>query len=185
MGLISKRDPIGIDYVVDVIQSGLYTELCKVWTGYQSYPRSYKNPDGNNTIPEHYVGENEYVEVLLDDNHSVSSFFLTSDSRSADNFVFEQSVSVIFQADLKELYPNITHRADEEMHKDITNAVESINQDESLVDLVTGVNNVYSELNLVGRLKELVKMDDMSNLHVVKISLLVHYSICGDDTDLL
>jgi len=185
MALITKTDPVGIDAVVDEIQKGLFTELSKVWTNFQSYPRSYKNPDGVNTIPEHYLSENEYVEVLLDDDFDVSSFFLSGDVRTLDDFRFSQPLTIIFQADIKELYPGIPHRADEEMHRDILNAIEVIGQEERFTSLTTGVNNVYSELNLTGRLNDLVKMDDMSNLHVVKIELTEFYTICENITELL
>lgn len=184
MALVTKTNPIGIDFVVDVFNGRLFTELSKVWTDYQSYPRSYKNPSGNNVIPEHYLGENEYKEVLFDDKFNVTSFFLSGDERTIDDFRLSQTLSVIFQADISKLYPAVTHRADEEMHADILAAFEAIEQQENITSLVNGINNVYGGLNITGKLKDLVELDDMSNLHFVKVDFTVLYDICENKTEI-
>lgn len=184
MALITKIAPVGIDFVVDVFQRALFAKLSLVWSDYESYPRSYKNPSGNNVIPEHYLGENEYKEVLWDDKFKVSSFFLSGDERTVDDFRFTQTLSIIFQADIDKLYPAVTHRADEEMHADIIAAFEQIEQQENITSLVNGINNVYGSLSLNGRLKDLVEQDDMSNLHFVKVDFTVLYDICDNQTEI-
>ena len=173
MSLIVKTSPKGLDIVIDRIQNTLFTELTSLgWTDYQSYPRVYKNPKDGSLIPEFYDGVSEYKEVFYDDQFKASSFFVTEDTRTLDRVTrqYEQTVSVIFQVNLKELFPSITHRADEEMHRQVWLSAEKIPQGYLIDNIVTGIANVYSGFNT-----ENVKFDDMSDCHVVRFDFNIAY----------
>lgn len=177
MSLIQKISPVGIDTSIDAIQVELFNHLTNTasWIDYESYPRAYKNPMDGNTIPEVAVDEHEYREVLFDDNFRVTSFFLTEDNASSNGDVFAQRVSIIFQAVLSDLYPLITtHRADAEMLSDVMAAFENTNY--KALNIITGVDNVYSDLDLRNRLKEHINLTDMSQFHVLRIDFEVQYT---------
>ena len=180
MGLVRKVNPKGIDKVIDKVQVKLYNYLTGLgWSDYESYPRAYKNPKGANTIPEVYISSNEYKEVLMDDKFNVTSFFLVDDRRSINEQLITQDVSIIFQANLVELYPSIEHRADEEMQMNIYEKLKYFfGANVTINEIITGVDNVYSDLNISGKLKEKVKLDDMSQFYVVKFNLTVGYESC-------
>lgn len=179
MSLILKENPRGIDFWIDLVQSKVYADLTKNcgWASWESCHRAYKNPKSGTVIPEKYVGDGEYVEVLYNDAFNINSFFLGDDNRAKESEIFTQDVSWIFQANISDLYEKITHRADEEFNTDLLNALEKIPFVRN-VRMVTGVNNVYSDLNL----NAMVEFDDMSELHVVKVDMEAKYTICQNNT---
>lgn len=179
MSLIKKIAPVGIDTSIDKVQSKIYDYLTSVsgWADYESYPRAYKNPSDGNVIPEHYTEENEYIELLFDDKFNVTSFFMVDDTATSsgnDQQVFNQSISMIFQAVLPNLFPNVSHRADAEMHDDIFKAFDVISKE--ITQVVTGVDNVYRDLTLRDQLRSKVNLTDMSDLHVVRFDFDINYS---------
>jgi len=168
MALVSKTDPKGIDISIGKLQNLLFTELDLL--SYESYPRVYKNPDINVlTIPETYIATKDYKEVLFDDKFSLSSFWLVDDNRSIDEFA-TTTISVVFQVLLDELYPTVPHRADEEFIRDIYNILYNNPYDYDLTNVVTGIDNVYSEFDT-----SQVTWDDMSNFFVCRFDLEVVY----------
>jgi hypothetical protein len=177
MSLVAKISPVGIDTTINDVQQGLYDYLTTIglWSSYESYHRAYKNPLGENTIPEAYIGNNEYKEILFDDKFNATSFFLISDNSPAtgDDNVFTQTVSIIYQCKLDKLYPVIDHRADAEMQDDVLKAFNEI--DYNVTNIIIGVDNVYSDLDLRTRLKEEVGLTDISNFHVVRFDFEVQY----------
>ena len=177
MSLVRKISPVGIDTSIDEVQVSLFNHLTNtaLWTNYESYPRAYKNPLGDNTIPEVATDDEEYKEVLFDDKFRATSFFLTEDNAVSNGEVFTQRVSIIFQGILTELYPTITtHRADAEMLDDVMRAFEKTNY--TVTNIITGVDNVYSDLDLRARLKEHIDLTDMSQFHVLRVDFEVQYT---------
>lgn len=176
--LNTKVTPVGIDLAIDNIQKTTYDFLTNSegWTNYESYPRAYKNRRDKNIIPEIAIDQEEYIEVLYDDKFNVTSFFLVEDKSGADsNEVFTGELSMIFQGDIQKLYGGVPHRADEEMHDSILKSLSGISVDAKLVQIVTGVKNVYEDLNITGVLRDGVNLDDMSNFHVVRVVLEFKY----------
>ena len=177
MSLVQKISPVGIDTSINIIQEQLYNHLTtkSLWTKYESYPRAYKNPLGENTIPGVAISDTEYKEVLFDDKFKATSFFLIEDNAGSNGDVFTQNVSIIFQGILTELYPLITaHRADAEMLDDIMKAFEKSRY--TVTNIITGVDNVYSDLDLRNKLKEHINLTDMSQFHVLRLDFEVQYT---------
>lgn len=182
MALVQKTNPVGIDFEINQIQKRMYDYFASIgWADHESYPRAYVNPKDEGTIPEVYVGNKEYKECLFDDKFNVTSFFIADDTRSfdADGGQISQDISIIFQANIKTLYPSILHRADEEMHKHIYNSIVGAGIQDRLSSIITGVENVYSDLSIPASFIEKVKLDDMSNFHVVKVDLTLPFSFCN------
>ena len=176
--LIQKSNPVGIDYVISQLQKKVYDFLTvkKGFTKYDSYERAYVNPKGTSEIPEVYVGKNEYKEVLFNDKFNITSFFVVDDKRNYDKENargFIQNVSLIFQCNLKALYPSITHRADEEFNKDAFNALKYAYSGIDINEMITGIDNVYSDFD-----KTRLEYVDMSSFHIVKLNFDLTYKYC-------
>lgn len=174
MALIPKTDPKGVDIPIDRIQRLLFNKLtAEGWDDYKSYHRVYKNPKDGGLVPEAYDGDKEYKEVLYNDGLNATSFFTADDNRVLDRASkeYSQTISAIFQVDLIKLFPAITHRADEEMHRLVFLALERNNWGYVIDNIVTGVNNVYSGFNTVQ-----LNTDDMSECHVVRFDFNVTYN---------
>ena len=62
MSLVQKISPVGIDTSINIIQEQLYNHLTTkaLWTKYESYPKAYKNPLGENIIPEIVISRNPF-----------------------------------------------------------------------------------------------------------------------------
>ena len=146
MALVLKDNPVGIDFRIDQIQRKLFTELTvnqdKVWTNYESYHRAYKNESQQGKVPEVYVGEGEYKELFTNEEFSATSFFLVDNSKPFAS-KYTVSVSLIYQVILNEIYPSISHRADEEVHAAVAIALEKCTQLQ-ITSLVTSIADVYT-----------------------------------------
>ena len=182
MAIVHKIDRDGVDVVIEKLQDYTFPNLSGFWLGtatYESYPRANKNfKKEGNIIPEVSLDEKEYKSVLNVDKFSVTSFFLTEDNRVFDkhNLQFTQTISMIFQADLVELYGK-SHRADEEFNMDV---IRILKKNKSYIfgdiTLTEGVNNVYSDLTITGVLKDKINLTDKSQFHVLKATFDVVYS---------
>lgn len=114
-----KSNPVGIDVIINTIQTRLYDRL------------DYSNFDGFGRVdiltgkPFYFINDNEYKDLLLDDNLNGHFFFLdNSNTQNEEKLVTE--ISVIFFLDLKKLKPSITHRADEEIRVEIIEVLDNI-----------------------------------------------------------
>ncbi len=174
MSVISKTNPVGIDIVINDLQELLFTGLtAKGWTNYDSYPRVYKNETKDGLIPEFYTSKGDYEEVYFDDRLNALSFWLVDDSvEQQNNPNYTANIKVVFQVNLNKLYNNISHRADEEMHRDVSRIL-----DESMIvnrhnkKITTGIKKIYNEEGL----NSTNGFEDMSNYHVVKFDIEVSF----------
>lgn len=177
MGLISKECPVGLDTVIDKLQQDLFIDLTKRfdWRDYDSFPRIYLNKKGDDTIPETYLTSGEYAEVLFNDKKTVNSFFIADDKRTYSplEFRWKQDVSIIFQANLSKLKPNVKGRADEEIINDIRISIYKKHWEQRLDSIITGVDKVYGSLKLSYDKKY---FDNMSNFFIARIDFNLMYS---------
>lgn len=178
--LVRKQNPVGIDKVLDALQNVIYTSLtdCCKWSDYVSYPRVYKNPKKDESgsiyhIPEHYTGDNEYVEVLYNDNHNATSFILMSDEYELyPPEPIKRTIEIVFQLDIANLYGDIPHRADEEARIDIIKAIRSFHLCQTnKIKVVTGFENVYESMGIPKTYYSTTRYDDMSDRHLVKFTI--------------
>lgn len=185
MAIQSKINRDGIDVVIEQLQQSTFPRLLGFWDGattYISYPRANKVYKNDNIIPEVSLDKKDYREVLYDDKVFVTSFFIVDDTRiyNDETRQFKHTISMIFQADLVKLYGN-TNRADEEFNMDVIRVLKKENLyivgDITLAD---GVDSVYSDLSITGTLKDKLKLTDMSQRHLLRVTFDVLYR---DDCD--
>lgn len=180
MGYVVKQNPIGIDIVInDVIESMYDSLIDSGWTDYEAYHRVYKNAkdSSGNFIPEAFVADSvnqdDYREVLFDDNKRSTSFFLTGDATTRESGNYKVPMSVIFQVNCQELYDRLVGRADEEARNDAIVAIEKNSHGVNITSIETSIPVVYSEF-----VTDNVTFTDMSPMHVFRINMdvLVDYS---------
>lgn len=180
--LVQRSNPIGIDYVICQIQSKIYSYLTekKGWTSYNSYDRAYINYNDKQIIPEIYVGNGEYIDALMNDKIKAMTYFIVEDNRSYSNDKngFNANISLIFQGNIKSLYPSITHRADEELHKELFNSLKYAYNSAVIESLKTGVDNVYSSFNFDESFKEKIKNHNIGKYHVCRLDFNINFKYC-------
>lgn len=180
MAIVSKTNRDGVDVVIEGLQQRWYAQLLGFWdvnATYQMYPRANKNYRGDQIIPEISLDEKDYSEALMNDKFSITSFFLNNNERTRDQEFHQitHSISIIFQADLVALYGE-TERMDEVFNMHVLRVIEQENKYvHGEISIIEGIDNVYSDLTLVGELKQSINITDISHLHVVKFTFDVIY----------
>ena len=177
MAVIARNNPQGVDYKINQLQNYLYDELVttgSLWTDYECYARANKNNRGDNIIPEISEDPENYKDVLFDDNHNATSFIIVDDNAEfdfADNGLITQGFGLIFQVKLNKIFPAITtHRADEELHVQLTNIIQQCQTGivNDWFGYVIGVENVYADLTIGDFGGGNEAYDDLSHYHVVR-----------------
>ena len=158
---------IGIDKHIetlkDMFTSKLYTSF-----DYTSYGRAFMNDRDEKVIPEVLDSDNEYKEVLLDDNLAGLSFFVVDSEYVSDNpTLLNSKVYIYFAVNLSTLYSTVTERAVEYVHKDVITLIN--NTVFNLTGITTG-KDVFSEFDInIG--------DNMQPFYLVKFSTEVEWNI--------
>lgn len=116
----TKQNPVGIDVPIKRIQDALYEKLNTSWKDIVGYGRVYKTVKGERVIPEHYIGEGEYKEVLTDDKKTAIFFFIESSTiRSMGGCLSKNSVDLIFLVNVLKAKPEAMDYADEEVRLEV------------------------------------------------------------------
>lgn len=183
MAKVQRANPVGVDFKIDLLQTFLFDQLTAApnnWTNYESYPRANKNVKGDNIIPEVSLDPSEYKEVLFNDKFNATSFFLVDDD--PEILFIEGKVvhgfSLIFQVKLDKILPAITtHRADEELHVQLTNILTDTSLLKEINGYEIGVENVYSDISIGDFGGGNEGFDDLSEYHVVKYNGTFVYNV--------
>ena len=112
----------GIDKQIQILQNHLYRKLN--WSNLELFGRVFKNRRKNSKqiIPEAYVGNGEYREVLTNDKVDAIMFFIEDDEHiSQTGYQFKTKINLVVIANLKKLYANNDYRED---HKCIQEVIE-------------------------------------------------------------
>ena len=171
-----RINAVGVDKAISNFQDYLYSRV-KIdgvaVADWESYDRVYKTPYKGGLIPEFFTGGVDYKEVFYNDNFSLTSFFVADDDVDTDEGDAIQDVSLIVQANIDTLYPNIAHRADEELRNLFMSLSQSYyNADVFAFDSVEmGIDNVYREF-----VKNDIRLEDMSKKHVFRLNFTVKYT---------
>jgi len=130
---------------------------------------------------EVYYGQKEYKEVFTNDNLKSFIFFDVEQIRNTDyqgntsKYMLTAIVRLIASANLLRIYPDLVHRANENLIKDIETAVNSYKSKYGswkLTAIKEGVNNVFSNYNYV--ISD--KLVNMQPLYIVAFEFQVTYN---------
>lgn len=181
MALIVKDTPVGIDYVIQDIQTKLYAALTAAWSTtdsgvmeYRSYGRCYRNKKDTGYIAEFYKGKNEYVDAYWDDKLAALSFW-GEDLQNDIDVLVQKNIHVVFFVNLQKIKPSFTSRADEEAHLDVQRILKKGIQSTVLTRVTTGLENVLREYPGSLRDDRLVAVD-MHPTHCFRFDLRVNYN---------
>jgi len=165
-------NPKGIDAKIAGLQSFLNTELATsdyYTTAYKCYARAYLNQREGGVIPELYIGSKEYVDLRLDDREAAFSFFVVDGGVPVDGDNYNANVRLITYINLSTVYSGVSHRADENAHRDIHNAINGYGGEWEITGQTWGIENVYEGFEISER------MYDMQPFHVFAIQMEVPY----------
>jgi len=179
--LIQKDNPVGIDKQIAFLQKRLHDVLVNQFgwpsDGYYSYERVYINVREGQRIPELYVGSsdaknNEYREIYFNDNHIAESYFVVEDNRPniAGSSMYQATVGLIFQVDLRKLFPSLEHRGDEEVHRQVQIALQGFR---SVLGEITGL--ITGLACYTGLDTRQIQQTDMHPCHVFRFNFNVPY----------
>lgn len=117
-----KKDPIGIDIVIQEMQIDLYNSLSKSWGDLKGYGRVYKTQKQERFIPEYYAGSGQYQEVLTNDGVVGTFFFLEdNDIESKGSCLSRSKVDLFVLVDAAKARNEIDHYPDEEIRLQVLN----------------------------------------------------------------
>lgn len=168
-----RENPVGVDIEINRIQTYLYNQIINRWSleDFNGYGRVYKNKKSNLIIPEYYVSEKEYEEVLLDDRLNGIMFFSPSDMADVYGNLIIQECDVIFSFNLSCIeFSN--EREDEKIRQLILADLSDYKANKDFVKQVqTGLTNVYKDYNGVANY-----FYDMQKFHHFKITLELRFN---------
>jgi len=171
--LYTKETPRGIDVPIQKFQEYLYANITDIWNidaekDYDCFGRVYRNQKGAGYVPEVYIGNNNYRDAYFDDNKAAISFLGVEDVQKF-KVKMTANVFLIFCVNLKTLYPDVNHRADEEAHRDAINL--SGRTLGEFMGLVTGIDSVFKGYDI-----KQIKYRDMHPMHCFRLNYLVNYN---------
>ena len=176
--LVTKTNPVGIDYSLQLLQTELHDALLTKWSlsdsDYKAYGRCYRKPTENGYIAVNYESANEYKEVYADDTVKALSFFGQSPRVQLDQKE-STDVHLVFFVNLAALKPSVTHRADEEVRRDVISVIGPGLYGFAYTGFELFVENVLREYP--GTLRNKISIVDMHPWHCFRINLKVLYDI--------
>jgi hypothetical protein len=186
--LITKTNPVGIDVLIQNLQTHLHKQLVTKWglAGsndplYECYGRAYRNKHKSGYIAEVYtggLGGVDYKEVYWNDELKAISFFGIS-SKTTFDLKNKTDVHLVFFVNLANLKPNVAHRADEEVRNEIQQLFGNTLHGFSYESMELWLENVLREYPGSRRDERLIAVD-MQPVHCFRINLTLLYkpSIC-------
>lgn len=153
--LITKTNPVGIDWYIQQLQTKLHADLVANWelsesNLYKCYGRCDRNKKEGGYVAEVYIGGNDYKEVYWDDSLTAISFFGIN-GIIKKGVQSEADVHLVFFANLEKLAledhtgSTITHRADEELRRSVENVIGKASFGFTMVSTELWLENVLRE----------------------------------------
>lgn len=166
-----RENKVGIDAEIAPLQTYLYDKIVCKWNieDFNGYGRVYKNKKSGLVVPEYYISDREYEEVLLDDRLNGIMFFSPSDFTQTYGSLMIQNVDIIFTFNLKSLDYSC-EREDESVRQYIMSLMNSYSSKQEVKQIITGLSNVYSDYNGVANY-----FYDMQDFHHFKITTELRY----------
>lgn len=113
MALVTKNNPVGVDYWIQGLQSQIYPYLQDKWalndSQYCSYGRAYKVQEKDGFTPKVFVGKQngiEYFTSLMNDTIPAMSFFYLGDTTRINHAGQNEVIlSLVFFVNLQKIKP--------------------------------------------------------------------------------
>lgn len=179
--LIQKTNPVGVDLVIQKLQKTIHDSLIDKWgisvsADYEAYARASRNKTDDGYIAEVLTTGNAYKEVYWNEALTAISFFGSSTRSTQELGNLNTDVHLVFFVNLGKAKPSITHRADEEVRKDVINACEFGSFGFLLESVETGLENILREYP-GSRRDDRLKAVDMQPVHCFRLNFSLSYDI--------
>lgn len=169
---------IGIDTVIQSIQTTLYEQLTSEWCdNIDAYGRVYRNvhrtdANPNTIVPEWYIGNNEYKDVYYSDEFACVYTFIDDQNHTTnDEMVFSSNVKCVFMVDLSRIYLTEVGRADMKAQNDVIEVLRNNAFNRFTVTGITkGIRNVFQGFEQDG-----IKFTDTHPYHCFSIDIELFY----------
>lgn len=157
-----KENPVGLDVIIDKVQKKVYDLKNKWGAELTGYPRCYILQKENSKTIEHYLGFNEYSGSLI--HREENKFFFLTGERvdKVSNNYYTTSFELYFMLNIEDIYPDISHRADEEVRVDVLNVLDTI-PSINVTSVESNVDKVFARFN--NRISQNYEYDSYDNLH--------------------
>jgi hypothetical protein len=184
--IVTITNPKGMDFCINQLQSWLQSELFARWeidpdvpaesNRYKFLPRVNRNPDEKNGfIAELYLGNGEYKEVYWDDTLTGFTWFGLGSKILQEDGQQVADIHLVTFANLKKLYPDIDHRADNELRMDFQKVFEAPIFGFTLISTEIWLPNVLREYP-GSRRDNRLKAADMGNVHAFRLNLELRFT---------
>lgn len=167
----SRENPVGIDKVIDRIQSKIHDPLEAKWGRLDVYGRVYKKTDSDGRIElERYTKKGEYKKVLFSEGNKI--FFVQGNNPTVNFGMAKNDLWAVCSLKLENDY----EREDEQAHIDLVNEIQKVLGSNSVTGLEYGMNNlkrVVEDPFEYGNFK----FGDIHPYHVFMVKTSVDYEI--------
>jgi len=170
--IYSKSNPVGIDIKINSIQNKLHAAflaLPLVTGQIDLYGRVYKLKEGLKITPVKFI--TEFNKGLFTTDKTIVGYFFERTDPVNTNGMFSTTIGNIFHVNLKAVYPSITHRADEEFTKLITDIYSREPYGFKTLSISTGIDRVYSDFNFEE------SIEDIPPYFSIRFDLNINYRI--------
>ena len=159
--MILKANPVGIDIAIQGLQKHLNTNLT-TW-GLEIFGRA----EVKEKKPLVFVSNNDYRDALIFSDKVAGRVFFVENTTTKSRSLSKTEIDVIFLLNVVKIFPDITHRADEELRVAIYNVlIKKFNRAE--ITITKGIDALDGfETKLV----------DMQPYHFLKFSFEVSYNL--------
>ncbi len=136
-----KEKPKGVDVLIQKLQTKIYKYFNS--DAVEGFGRIYLNDDNGKKVPEHYLSNGEYKEVLINDRLTGNFFFFEDGLTKKSSSRLTTPVSLVILLNLEKLSPNFKGRNDEEVKTELYAIIEQCKYFD-LTEIIKG-NDVLKE----------------------------------------
>jgi len=169
-----KKNPVGIDKVIDRIQKKIHAPLEKKWLKLDLYGRVYKNADGKGGVTlERYLHSGEYEPILYSEGNKI--FFVQGNRPEINLGTVKNDLWAVCILNLEHIY-KVTHRPDEEAHIDLVSELTKVLMLGQIQGVEYGMENLKRVVQDVFQFGNF-KFSDMHPYHVFMVRMKVDYEL--------
>jgi hypothetical protein len=143
-----KENPIGLDAVIHKFQVAVFGLKDKWNVTLNGYPRCYILEENGKKTIESYIGNLEYSRSLIFAEEN--KFFFVAGEREEESKdskkYLETTIELFFIIDTTACYPNVLHKADQEVRVDVEELLWSMNEVEHL-SIESNIDKVFNRYN--------------------------------------
>lgn len=171
---ITLEKTIGIDKVIEEVQTDLYNYLIDKWTSnIDGFGRAYINLGDNGYVAQYYVAENDYRDVYFNDERDAQFFFLAdTETQTKDEYIYETKCKIVFMLNLDRVYGS-TMRKDEQARVTVIDFLRKVSYNNFTINGYSiGIKEVFKGLDTTK-----INKVDLHPLHAFSVNVTMYHYI--------